>query len=136
MHPLPVADISATSDMSGNNAPRLCDNHSAVIEFPRAPPQVETMKHVFPFVVLAALLAPAAAQAACYADYKAKQDNPLRLHYGVAEISGPCSATAARRQLETRLAQAGWTLLNVVSVFDEDGLAERKESAGSNFLRY
>lgn len=94
------------------------------------------MKHVFPFVVLAALLAPAAAQAACYADYKAKQDNPLRLHYGVAEISGPCSATSARRQLETRLAQAGWTLLNVVSVFDEDGLAERKDSAGSNFLRY
>ncbi|WP_292287117.1 hypothetical protein [Marivita sp.] len=94
------------------------------------------MKHVFPFVVLAALLAPAAAQADCYADYKAKQDNPLRLHYGVAEISGPCSVNAAQRQLATRLAQAGWTLLNVVSVFDEDGLAERKDSAGSNFLRY
>ncbi len=30
----------------------------------------------------------------------------------------------------------GWSLLNVVSVFDESGLAERKDSAGPNYLRY
>lgn len=94
------------------------------------------MKHIFPFLVAAALTLPATAQAACYADYKAKQDAPLRLHYGVAEISGPCTTASARQQLQSRLAQAGWTLLNVVSVFDETGLAERKDSAGPHFLRY
>ena len=83
---------------------------------------------------LATVLA-APASAACYADYKAKQDNPLRLHYGVAEIS-KCSKKAARSELASRLSAKGWTLLNVVSVFDESGLAERKESAGRNYLRY
>ncbi|MCK0150209.1 hypothetical protein MWU54_09270 [Marivita sp. S6314] len=94
------------------------------------------MKHVFAFLLLALLCVPATAQAACYADYKAKQDAPLRLHYGVAEISGACNVNAAAQQLDSRLARAGWTLLNVVSVFDENGLAERKESAGPHFLRY
>ncbi|MEQ6203144.1 hypothetical protein ABMC88_08800 [Sulfitobacter sp. HNIBRBA2951] len=85
--------------------------------------------------IAVALAAPAQA-ADCYADYKAKQDNPLRLHYGVAEISGQCSKAAARAQLVKRLQSRGWTLLNVVSVFGADGLAERKDSAGSNFLRF
>ncbi|MCR9156982.1 MAG: hypothetical protein NXH80_07035 [Rhodobacteraceae bacterium] len=94
------------------------------------------MKHALPLLLLAALSMPAAAQAACYADYKAKQDAPLRLHYGVAKISDPCTPASAEQQLQNRLALAGWTLLNVVSVFDENGLAERKDSAGTNFLRY
>ncbi len=76
------------------------------------------------------------AQAACYADYKAKQDDPLRLHYGVAQISGPCAPEAAAQELRSRLARAGWTLLNVVSVFDERGLDERQDSAGPYFLRF
>ncbi|MEM9637173.1 MAG: hypothetical protein AAGA94_05955 [Pseudomonadota bacterium] len=86
--------------------------------------------------LIAALALPQAGFAAgCYADYKAKQDNPLRLHYGVAEIS-QCSKGAARAELSARLAAQGWTLLNIVSVFDESGLEERKQSAGSNFLRF
>jgi len=72
----------------------------------------------------------------CYADYKAKQDNPLRLHYGVAQITGPCAKAAAEAQLAQRLGAQGWTLLNVVSVFGPEGLSERKDSAGSNFLRF
>lgn len=77
-----------------------------------------------------------AAQAACYADYKAKQDNPLRLHYGVAEIDGDCTKRRATRVLEGRLNDAGWTLLNVLDVFDDAGLEERKDSAGDYFLRF
>ncbi|MEM6728696.1 MAG: hypothetical protein AAF618_09365 [Pseudomonadota bacterium] len=83
------------------------------------------------FVVLAG-----AAQAACYADYKAKRDNPLRLHYGVAQISGACTAANARIQLGPRIGVDGWTLLNIVSVFDDGGLSQRRESAGNFFLRY
>ncbi|MFK7871178.1 MAG: hypothetical protein AB8B58_18305 [Roseobacter sp.] len=94
------------------------------------------MKPVFICLAVMVLLTFATgAKAACYADYKAKQDNPLRLHYGVAEIS-TCSAAAAQTELGPRLAAAGWTLLNIVSVFDQSGLAERQASAGPNFLRF
>lgn len=81
-------------------------------------------------------LALPASAAGCYADYKAKQDNPLRLHYGVAQINGACDAASARAELGARLAAQGWTLLNVLSVFGDEGLAQRKNSAGSNYLRF
>jgi hypothetical protein len=79
---------------------------------------------------------PARLGAGCYADYKAKQDNPLRLHYGVAQINGACNAGAAKAELSARLSAQGWTLLNILSVFGEDGLAQRRDSAGSNYLRF
>ena len=92
-------------------------------------------------LLLAAILAfgvtlPASAE--CYADYKAKQDSPLRLHYGVAQVSdGACGSNgAAKRELAPRLAADGWTLLTVLSTFGPEGLGERKASAGEYFLRY
>jgi uncharacterized membrane protein len=82
-----------------------------------------------------ALAGPAAAE--CYADYKAKRDEPLKLHYGVAQVSdGNCSPGAAEGELAPRLAGDGWTLLNVLSTFGPEGLEERKASAGEFFLRY
>ncbi len=79
-----------------------------------------------------------AADAACFADYKAKKDGPLRLHYGVVQL--PDGACSNRGQAESivrdKVAQGGWTLLNVMSVFDESGLDQRKESAGQFFLRF
>jgi hypothetical protein len=74
----------------------------------------------------------------CYADYKAKQDDPLRLHYGVAQVSdAACNDKgAAESELAPRLAADGWTLLNVLSTFGPEGLDERKASAGDYFLRY
>jgi hypothetical protein len=78
-----------------------------------------------------------AAQAECYADYKAKQDNPLRLHYGVMALpDNACSKAAAPGVIAPRLAQQGWTLLTVLSIFGPEGLAERKASAGSYFLSF
>ena len=85
---------------------------------------------------LAVMLSGAAASAECYADYKAKQDDPLRLHYGVADIRGDCTPDAAAAELTPRLRAGGWQLLNVVSTFDEAGLEERKDSAGEFFLRF
>ena len=75
------------------------------------------------------------ASAECYADYKAKQDAPLRLHYGVAQVSA-CDRGGAEAELAPRLASDGWTLLNVLSTFGPEGLEERKDSAGAYFLRY
>lgn len=84
---------------------------------------------------LLALGGPAAA--ACYADYKAKRDEPLKLHYGVAQVSdGNCNPGAAEGELAPRLASDGWTLLTVLSTFGPEGLEERKASAGAYFLRY
>lgn len=67
---------------------------------------------------LAALLMTGAgsADAACYAEYKAKRDNPFELHYDVAQISGPCTIASARAQLAGLLAAQGLTLLKVLSV--------------------
>jgi len=91
--------------------------------------------------MLAALTAFAAAgtaQASCYADYKAKRDNPLRLHYGVIEISdAACNdAALAKAEIEKSIAADKWRLLNVMSVFGAEGLENRKESAGQFFLRF
>ncbi len=63
------------------------------------------MKHAILILVatLMVTLALPAQAAGCYADYKAKQDNPLRLHYGVAQINGACTRAAAQQQLTARL---------------------------------
>ena len=79
---------------------------------------------------------PAAAQDPCYADYRAKQDEPLRLHYGTAQVGAPCSVPAATQALAPRLSAAGWTLVDVLSVFGADGLAQREGDAGEFHLRY
>ncbi len=94
-------------------------------------------KYVLSLLAAALISLAVPAQAAtCYADYKAKQDNPLRLHYGVAQINGACEREPATSELAARLSANGWTLLNVLSVFGEDGLLQRKDSAGPNFLRF
>lgn len=91
------------------------------------------------FIAALALAAfTSAADAACFADYKAKKDGPLRLHYGVVQL--PDGACQNRGQAEAvvrdKVARGGWTLLNVMSIFDETGLDQRKESAGQFFLRF
>ena len=100
-------------------------------------PMIYSMKNslVSLFTAASLVIASPVFAADCYADYKAKQDNPLRLHYGVARIS-QCSAGAARAELAPRLAAQGWTLLNIVSVFDDSGLERRKQNAGPYFLRF
>ena len=98
------------------------------------------MRLILTALMLSLLALPAVttgAEAACYADYKAKRDHPLRLSYGVAQVSdGACSRKAARDELEPRLAADGWTLLKILSTFGPEGLDERKASAGEYFLRY
>jgi hypothetical protein len=89
------------------------------------------------FILITMLMAALPASAECYADYKAKQDNPLRLAYGVAQVSdGNCDPGSAANELAPRLASAGWTLLAVMSTFGPEGLGEREASAGDHFLRY
>lgn len=89
-----------------------------------------------PLALLALLAVPA--QADCYADYKAKQDDPLRLQYGVIQLpDAACGSTKeARAEVSARIARDGWQLLNVLSIFGPEGLDQRRESAGAYYLRY
>jgi len=90
-------------------------------------------------IALSLLLATAQpVAAACYVDYKAKQDAPLRLHYGVIEVpDAVCAGTApADAAVAARLARGGWELLAVVSVFGTEGLEARRGDAGAYFLRF
>ncbi|MBJ3761394.1 hypothetical protein ILP92_01335 [Maribius pontilimi] len=84
---------------------------------------------------LLALTLGSAAQAACFADYKAKRTNPLKLHYGVIELSdAECEAPAAA--VAARIAAEGWELLTVMDVFDKADAEKRKSDAGTYYLRY
>ncbi|NVO57657.1 hypothetical protein HW561_17815 [Rhodobacteraceae bacterium B1Z28] len=95
------------------------------------------MKQILSSLALGALisLGSAASAAECYADYKAKQDNPLRLHYGVMQVSA-CDKGQAKQEVGQRLQASGWTLLNVLSVFGPEGLDQRKANAGKFYLRF
>ena len=89
-------------------------------------------------VPLLALMLAGPAEAECYVDFKAKQDDPLRLAYGVSQVSDEACGKSkqARAELAPRLAASGWTLLKILSSFGPEGLGERKASAGEFFLRY
>lgn len=92
----------------------------------------------FTLAIVATLAMALPASAACYADYRAQQPNPVRFHYGVAQVSdGACGNTgAAAAELRGRLANNGWTLVDVLSTFRDDGLASRRGNAGNFYLRF
>lgn len=92
--------------------------------------------HVFTLCTFLAFI-PAAGHAACYVEYKAKRDNPLKLHYGVAQLDDTeCNARAAQRALSPKLASDNWVLLSIVGFVDAEKLDEVKANAGQYFLRY
>lgn len=93
-------------------------------------------KFLITFAAMIALAGPV--QAACYADYQAKTDDPLRLHYGVIELSDAAcrSISVAQTEAARRLSAGGWTLLKILSTFEADGLNARRADAGQNFLRF
>ncbi|MCC5991906.1 MAG: hypothetical protein JJT99_05215 [Rhodobacteraceae bacterium] len=82
-----------------------------------------------------ALAAPAAGQ--CYADYKAKQDNPLRLQYGIVELPDNACTDRARAQAHVAqvVARSGWTLLQLESIFGPAEFQARQSNAGVIHLR-
>ena len=133
-----MAQPSPGPATSLNNGPPLSDNRApggaGILNSPARRATVGAMTRAALALILALAAGPAGAQ--CFADYKAKQDDPLRLHYGVAEIAGACTAPDAAQELAPRLAAAGWELLTVVGTFGPDGLEERRGNAGQYFLRF
>ncbi|WP_370312155.1 hypothetical protein [Sagittula sp.] len=73
------------------------------------------MKRILaPALVAIALLTPALASAACSVEYKAKQDDPLRLDHGTIVIDACESDAQVEREVRTRLAAQGWILLKIL----------------------
>jgi hypothetical protein len=96
------------------------------------------MRHVLAqgaFLVAMALATQASAQ--CYADYKAKQDNPLRLQYGLIELpASACgSVNAATRYAAPVIARSGWTLLQIETILTRAQFDARSANAGAIHLR-
>lgn len=90
-----------------------------------------------PFAILMLALLAGPLHAACYADYRARMDNPLRLHYGVILVpDNQCSVSGAQSYIAGRIGAGGWQLLQVISVFDDAGLAARRANAGEYYLRF
>ena len=88
-------------------------------------------------IITLAIFLTQSAQAACYADNKAKQENPLKLHYGIMKFdSVECTASIVQKKVALRLLPHGWTLLNLLTVSRKLPTTQRKENAGENFLRY
>ncbi|WGI21925.1 hypothetical protein [Amylibacter sp. IMCC11727] len=101
------------------------------------------MKQILLICVLALCVVrpdPLVAQSHCYVDYKAKKSDggALQLHYGVIKLGQNACSNATRRTkaVSKRISAGGWTLLRVMSTFDESGLQQRRGNAGRYFLRY
>ena len=96
------------------------------------------MRLKLPILSLALITALAVpAQAACYAEYRASRQNPVQLAYGVAEIrGGACTAQSAAQYLQSRLAQSGWTLQNVLSTVSNNSAPANSGYTGGHYLSY
>ena len=86
--------------------------------------------------LLGALTLATPATAACFVEYKAKQDDPLRLHYGILEISTTSCPGNAQALAAARLQNGGWTLLTVLGLSTDTPSAQQRANAGENYLRF
>ncbi|KNG94536.1 hypothetical protein [Pseudaestuariivita atlantica] len=96
------------------------------------------MKHVLA-LCLALAASIGSAEAACYAEYKAKRDNPLQLHYGILQLPSDAACRNQQRAgavIERRIGRDGWTLLSVMSLSTTPPSAEQRSNAGQYYLRY
>ena len=133
---MPLNIAGALSDNRAFGLLRHCMTGETCAILPSGTQPDEPMPTRILTALCVALLAAGPAQA-CYADYRAKMDDPLRLHYGVIDLPDEaCTLAAATPVITSRLRAAGWELLQVVSIFDEAGLTERRSDAGEHFLRY
>jgi hypothetical protein len=72
----------------------------------------------------------------CFVLYKAKKDNPLKLHLGLMEIDLTCSDDAIEAISRLRLQPAGWSLLQIVNVSKDIEVEKIKRDLGEYFLKY
>jgi len=137
-----MGEVCLLALLSRNNARLQSDNIALgpcqLLNNPDEEGYQDAMRSLFASLLLALAISASPAAASCYADYKAKRDNPLRLHYGIIELDDAyCpDKSAARPEIARRIAVDNWKLLAVQSIFGADGLKEREASAGRFYLRF
>lgn len=72
----------------------------------------------------------------CFYEYKAKQDDPLRLHVGILQTNHKCGANQAMAELRQRLDAGGWKLIQVVTSFEERPSNEQLQKYGHFIFKY
>lgn len=97
----------------------------------------QRMKQISLFCAALACLA-LPAHADCYAEYKAKKDDPLRLHYGILLIEADICPDPKEAEVivQDRLADTQWTLLNVIGLSKAAPSKEQESNAGTFYLRF
>ena len=72
----------------------------------------------------------------CFVLYKAKKDNPLRLHLGLMEIERQCTDVDIEALSQQRLKSDGWSLLQIVDRSQKIDTKNIESDLGEYFLKY
>ena len=72
----------------------------------------------------------------CFVLYKAKKDNPLKLHLGLIQINGQCSDHDVEGITSKRLSSTGWKLLQIVTASGNIDTKKMESDVGDYFLKY
>lgn len=72
----------------------------------------------------------------CFVVYKAKKDNPLKLHLGLMQISGQCLIQDIEGITSRRLDSTGWKLLKIVKTSSNIDAEKMEKDLGDYFLKY
>jgi hypothetical protein len=72
----------------------------------------------------------------CFVLYKAKKDNPLKLHLGLIQISGQCSEHDVEYITSRRLNLTDWKLLKIVKSSSNIDAEKMERDLGDYFLKY
>lgn len=72
----------------------------------------------------------------CFVLYKAKKNNPLKLHLGLMQVNEPCSGNSLEIVVSNRLKPSGWLLLKIVNTTESIETEKMKSDLGDYFLKY
>ena len=72
----------------------------------------------------------------CFVLYKAKKDNPLKLHLGLIQINGQCASHDIEGITIQRLNSTGWKLLQIVKTSSNIDAEKMEKDLGDYFLKY
>jgi len=72
----------------------------------------------------------------CFIFYKAKKDDPLRLHLGLMKMERHCSDVEIEALSQQRLVLHGWSLLKIVNRSVQIDEKKIESDLGEYFLKY
>lgn len=72
----------------------------------------------------------------CFVLYKAKKDNPLKLHLGLMQVKKNCLVKNLETTVSNRLNSSGWLLLKIVNITESIEKEKMKRDLGDYFFKY